>query len=85
MEKIESAKLVLEDRKLLSMTGVQTVDGFSDTFIKLTVSGVRVSILGQKLRITAFNKLSGTLSVDGLINEIKYNYKKAPLLKRVFK
>ena len=85
MEKIESSKLVLEDRKILTMTGVQAVEGFSETFIKLTVSGVKVTILGQKLRITAYNKLAGNLSVDGLVNEIKYNCKKQPFIKRVFK
>lgn len=85
MEKIESSKLVLEDRRVLSMTGVQSVDGFGETFVKLTVSGVKVNVLGQKLRITAYNKVTGALSVDGLVNEIKYNYKKPPLIKRVFK
>ena len=85
MEKIENSKLVLDDRKVLSMTGVQSVDGFSETFIKLTISGVKVSVLGQKLRISAYNKATGTLNADGLVNEIKYNYKKQPLIKRVFK
>lgn len=77
--------LTLEARKKLSMTGVEAVDGFSAQTLKLTVNGVKVMIIGQDLKITAFNKATGSLTADGTFNEIKYNAQKKPLLKRVLK
>lgn len=81
----EADKLVLEARKNLSLTGVQTVDGFTNQCLKLTVSGEKVVISGSDLKITSFNKNTGVLSCNGLVNEIKYNLKKQPFIKRIFK
>lgn len=82
---IEPDKLILDGRKKLSMTGVQTVDGFSEQSLKLTISGDRVVINGEGIKITAFNKATGNLSAEGVFNEVKYNFKKAPIIKRLFK
>ena len=84
-EKIENITLTLESRKKLSMTGVESVDGFAEQNICLTVSGEKVKILGEKLKIINFNNSTGSLLAEGVVNEIKYGNKKAPLLKRVFK
>lgn len=81
----EAEKILLEDRKRLSMTGVSTVDGFSEQCLKLTISGNKITILGDNLKITAFNKSTGNLMAEGTISEIKYNHKKAPFIKRIFK
>lgn len=81
----ETDKLVLEARKNLSLTGVQTVDGFTGQCLKLTVSGEKVIVAGSDLKITSFNKNTGVISCVGLVNEIKYNCKKQPLIKRIFK
>lgn len=78
-------KLLLEDRKRLSMTGVETVDGFGETVLKLTVQKNKVEIKGENIKITSFNKSNGTLLAEGTFNEIRYNYKKPPLIKRIFK
>ena len=82
---IEAEKLILEARKKLSMTGVETVDGFSEQSLKLTVSGNKVIICGENIKITAFNKSTGNLSAEGTFTEIKYNHKKTPFIKRLFK
>ena len=84
-EQINSDKLEILGRKRLAMSGVETVDGFSEEQLRLTVSGVKVKISGEKIKITAFNKATGTLMADGVFNEIKYNAAKVPLMKRVFK
>ena len=68
---IEPDKLILDGRKKLNMTGVQTVDAFSEQCLKLTVSGDKVVINGEDIKITAFNKASGNLSAEGTFNEIK--------------
>lgn len=81
----EVEKILIEGRNKLAMTGVTSVDGFSDTTLKLTVGANKVFISGEKIKITAFNKGNGNLSADGVFNEIKYNYKKPTLVKRIFK
>lgn len=78
-------RLELLCRKRLAMSGVEAVDGFSEQALYLTVSGVKVKITGEKIKITAFNKAAGTLAAEGVFNEIKYGAKKTPLLKRIFK
>ncbi len=82
---VNTDKLELMGRKKLAMSGVEAVDGFSEQVLNLTVSGVKVRISGEKIKITAYNKASGTLMADGTFNEIKYNAKKTPFFKRVFK
>lgn len=82
---LNNDKLEILGRKRLAMCGVETVDGFSEQTLNLTVSGVKVKITGEKIKITAFNKATGTLTADGVFNEIKYGAKKTPLLKRIFK
>ncbi len=83
--KLEMDKLVLEGRKKLSMTGVDAVESFSDQNLKLKVAGNKVSIFGENIKITSYNKSSGILSAEGVFNEIKYAHAKAPLIKRIFK
>ena len=67
------------------MTNVSSVDSYSEQTLKLTVKENKVVINGEKLKIESYNKASGNLVVDGLINEIKFNINKAPLVKRIFK
>ena len=78
-------KLELFSRRRLVMSGVETVDGYSEQGLSLTVAGVKVRITGEKIKITAFNKATGALVADGLFKEIKYNAKKTPFYKRIFK
>lgn len=78
-------KFTLEGRKRLSITGVNSVDGFSERELKLTVSGSRVDIRGENIKITAYNNVSGNFTADGLFSEIKFGGKKVPMLKRIFK
>ena len=82
---VNSERIEIIGRRRLAMSGVETVDGFSEQQLRLTVSGVKVKITGEKIKITAFNKATGTLMADGVFNEIKYNAAKVPLIKRVFK
>lgn len=78
-------RLILEGRKRLNMSGVESVDGFSDQQLKLTVSGNRVLVTGEGIKITAYSKGTGNLQADGKFTSVKYDMKKAPLYKRVFK
>ena len=82
---LEIDKLVLDGRKRLSMTGVDAVDGFSNEYLKLSVYGSKFNVVGENIKITSYNKATGSLTADGNFFEIKYNKKKAPLIKRIFK
>ncbi len=82
---VETEKLELVGRSRLSMSGVESVDGFSEQGLNLTVSGVKVKITGEKIKISSYNKSCGTLTAEGLVSEIKYNAKKVPFLKKIFK
>lgn len=78
-------KLVLESRKNLSFCGVQTVDGFNEQSLRLTVNNSKVVVVGENIKITAFNKSNGNLTAEGEFYEIKYSHKKTPIVKRIFK
>ena len=84
-ETIINQKILLEDKKRLSMTGVETVDGFTENQLKLTVQKNKVEIKGENIKITAFNKASGTLLAEGVFNEIKFGKTSQPFFKRLFK
>jgi len=82
---IQADRLVLDARKSLSMTGVQSVDGFSNQYLNLTVFGNKVRIVGENIKISSYNKSTGSFTADGIFTEIKYNHKKVPFVKRLFK
>ena len=84
-QSMELERLILEGRKRLSMSGVESVDGFSSQQIKLSVGGNKVIILGSEMKITAFNKGNGNLSAEGSFQSIRYDVKKGPIIKRIFK
>ena len=81
----QNVSLCLEARKKLSMTGVSSVDGFSEQHLKLTVGDNKVYILGNNIKITSYNNASGAFSADGEFIEIKYGIKKDNIIKRMFK
>ncbi len=85
MDMVEKEILTLEGRKFLNLTQVSSVDAFSEESIILTVNEIKSKIIGEKLKITNFNKSSGNFSCEGVINEIKFGHKKTPLIKKIFK
>ena len=82
---IETDKLILEARKRLSMGGVESVDNFSPQGLKLTVSGGKIVVGGDGIKIIAFDKATGNLTAEGTFTEIKYFDKSQSLIKRIFK
>lgn len=77
--------LLLENRKKLNLTGVESVQSFNEreVFLKLT-DGV-LNITGINLSVEKLNVEDGNLTVLGEISGIKYNVKKTNLLGRIFK
>ncbi len=78
-------KLELIERKRLNMTCVESVDGFNEQCLNLTVAGSKLRISGEGIKITAYNKDTGVLSADGCFNEIRYTKKAVPIFKKIFK
>lgn len=84
-ENFNNESLILESRKRLCLTCVDAVNGFTDTYLSLTVNTKPLKIVGNNLKITTYNKSTGNLSCEGEIYEIKYEKKKPSLAKRIFK
>ena len=51
---VNNEKLIIEGRKHLSLSGVESVDGFNEQCLKLTVLGNKMQILGENIKISAF-------------------------------
>ncbi len=64
--------LTIEERKKITMTGVESVTAFSPQQISLNLSGGKLVITGSDLKITAFSKTSGTFSATGNISSLRY-------------
>ena len=76
--------VVLEQRKSLSIGGVETVSSFSEVKIVLTLlGGDRLSVVGTGLKITGFSKTSGTFTAEGDVIGISYGGNN--LAARIFK
>ena len=76
--------VMLEQRKNLSMSGVESVLSFSEVKIVLVLlGGERMNVIGSGLKITGFSKTSGTFTAEGEIVGISYGGKS--LAARIFK
>ena len=65
--------LILENRKLLTATGVSNVDSFDeDTIIAYTDLG-EIEIKGKGLHISKLNLETGEMNLDGEINSVSYS------------
>lgn len=76
--------VVLEQRKNLSVTGVESVSSFSEVKIALIlVGGERLQVLGTGLKIVGFSKANGNFQAEGEVSGITYGGKS--LAQRIFK
>lgn len=75
-EQSNQSIFTLEGQSKLTMTCVESVDSFSETEIILTVSGKKVTIGGEKLKILSFSQGGGNFAANGEINLVKYGGRK---------
>lgn len=80
----DGQKLTLDCGKHLTLSGVVSVDGFSDEKIFLSSDRGRVFITGNAIKITSYNKNTGLLTAEGDFSGIRYGEKKGSFLKRLF-
>ena len=85
MQNDTNSVLTVEQQKKISLTGVESVDAFSDTEIRLTVAGKKMRITGSGLKVQAFSKGSGAFSAIGEVSVILYGGAKGKFFQRLFK
>ena len=68
--------VVIEQKKALSVSGVESVVAFSEVKILLALSGGgRMTVVGTGLKITGFSKASGAFTAEGSVVGISYGGK----------
>lgn len=76
--------VIIDQRKNLTISGVESVVAFSEVKILLSLNGgEKMQIIGSDLKITAFSKNSGDFAAEGMVTGITYNAKS--LAARIFK
>ena len=65
-------KLTLNERKMLTMTGVTEVISFDDTAVVLRTCLGILTIQGQQLQLKNLSQDGGQLAVDGRISALTY-------------
>ena len=68
--------LIIEQRKQITINGVESVAAFSEVKIVLSlIGGERMYIVGVGLKITGFSKTNGTFTAEGTISGVSYGGK----------
>ncbi|MBQ9994129.1 MAG: sporulation protein YabP [Clostridia bacterium] len=65
--------IIMENRKMLSLSGVKDVDSFDEEGIVLLTELGELTIRGTKLHISHLNQETGEVNVDGEISELVYS------------
>lgn len=80
-------KLILIDKKKLTITGIKKVDTATQNLVILALDDGLINIQGENLHINTLDVNNGNLELDGVICSIKFQGKglKENLFKKVFK
>ncbi len=78
---------IMENRKKLSLSGVCEVESFDENVIVLKTVMGGLTVKGEGLHISGFNRETGDFSVDGKIYAAAYNDDRAKgsMWGRIFK
>lgn len=78
--------LQIENANRLCMTGISEVESFSESKIVAVISGKdRITIIGNNLKISVFQKENGNLRLDGEIRQVTYSAAKLSAVSKIFK
>ena len=76
MQETIQHSIQLEQRKKLTVSGVESVIAFSEVKILLSlVNKEKLQIIGSDLKIIGFSKTNGAFSAEGTVTGITYNGK----------
>lgn len=79
--------MLLDNRKKLSLTGVNDVLGFNEELVSIKTSLGDLIVRGSKLHISKLNLETGEVDIDGHINSLQYieSREGKSLMQRLFK
>ena len=64
--------LTLDNRRLLTVSGVEDVSGFDEQTIHIKTCDAALIVKGNSLHISKLNLDSGDVAIDGQINSLQY-------------
>lgn len=67
-----SHNIILENRRMLSLSGVKDVDSFDEESVVLLTELGELTVKGLKLHISHLNQETGEVNIDGEICELVY-------------
>ena len=73
----KSHGIILDNRKKLSITGAEDVQGFNDETVNLITSLGNLTVHGSDLHISKLNLETGEVEIEGLINTLAYTADKS--------
>lgn len=83
-ETVNKHSVIIEQRKNITISAVESVIAFSEVKIVLSLlGGGRMQVLGTGLKITGFSKTSGSFTAEGSLTSVSYGGKS--LASRIFK
>ena len=85
--RIRSHSIHIDDRRLISVTGVKDVDSFNEQFVQLLTEAGELRIEGAELHITKLNLDEGQVMLEGEISALEYaeGEVRGSLLGRIFR
>ncbi len=76
MQESKNHSVVIEQRKTITVCGVESVSAFSEIKIVLTlIGGGKMHVAGSGLKIVGFSKTNGTFTAEGAIGGVSYGGK----------
>jgi hypothetical protein len=84
MQETNKHSVLIEQKKNITVSAVESVVAFSEVKIILTLQGGgRMTVLGTGLKITSFSKTSGSFTAEGSVTGVSYGGK--TFAARIFK
>ena len=79
--------VALEDRKRLSLTGVEDVDCFNEQLVVLRTPLGTLTVAGRGLNVSNLNLEAGSVELEGEVDALEYSGggKRGGLLGRLFR
>ena len=75
-ETYQKHSIIIEQRKTITISGVESVTAFSEVKISLALlGGERLHVAGMNLKIIGFSKANGTLVAEGTVSGVSYGGK----------
>lgn len=80
-------KLTVENKRSVTLNGVESVLGFDESYVSLESSYGRIIIEGEGMKIESLSKENGEIYIVGNISAVYFadEKEKSGMLKRLFK